>query len=392
MRARVERADTDARTAMTERSPTRTLAARVLRRSFALSLCCAAAAAWLAPLPCTAADASGRDVVDAPAALFDAPPLPAVAAPQITAAAGDQIFLVSTRGLGVRCDAAAMASGLRCEQLLVDADGQRRWEKLTWTDLLANFRQPLPTVIYVHGNRVESTADKAHGLSFYRALAQHKRAGAPLRYIIWSWPASQIRGQVKDYEVKAARTRPVGWQLAWAIDQLPPDAPLALAGYSYGARVVTGALHVLGGGSLDGLALAQPVHPQRRPIRVGLIAAAVDASWLRPGGYHGRATSQMESLLLVNNQLDPAMRFYPISPVGRHATALGYSGVSLPSLAGRVRSFDMTAAVGRHHALSEYLASGQFGRMLSQLVDIPPAAPVLQDAVAADATAVGSLQ
>jgi hypothetical protein len=373
---------------MTDRSPTRTLAARVLRRSFALGLCCTAVA-WLVALPCSAAD-----VVDAPAALFDAPPLPlpAIEAPPAAAAPSDQIYLVSTRGLGLRCDAAAMASGLRCEQLVVDARGERRWEKISWDDLLASFREPLPTVIYVHGNRVESTADKSHGLSFYRPLAQSKRSGARLRYIIWSWPASQIRGQVKDYEVKAARTRPVGWQLAWAIDQLPADAPLALAGYSYGARVVTGALHVLGGGSLDGLKLAQRVHPRRRPLRVGLVAAAVDAAWLRPSGYHGRASSQIESLLLVNNQLDPAMRFYPISPVGRHATALGYSGVSLPSLAGRVRSFDMTSVVGRHHTLSEYLASGQFGRMLSQLVDLPPTAPLVQDAVAADASAVGSLQ
>lgn len=382
----LERADTDARTAMTDRSPTRTLAARALCRSFVLGLCCAAAAWLVAP------HGSAAEVVDAPAALFDAPPLPAVEAPPTTAAASDQIFLVSTRGLGLRCEADEMAAGLRCERLVVDADGERRWEKISWDDVLTSFREPLPTVIYVHGNRVESNADKAHGLSFYRPLAQQKRAGTQMRFIIWSWPASQIRGQVKDYEVKAARTRPVGWQLAWAIDQLPADAPIALAGYSYGARVVTGALHVLGGGSLDGLKLADRAHPQRRPIRVGLVAAAVDAAWLRPGGYHGRATSQIESLLLANNQLDPAMRFYPISPVGRHATALGYSGVSLPSLAGRVRSFDMTSAVGRHHSLSEYLASGQFGRMLSQLVDLPPASPRAEDAVAAETSAAPSLQ
>jgi hypothetical protein len=292
-------------------------------------------------------------------------------------AGDDQILLLSTRGLGTRCDAAAMAAGLRCEQR--DADGS--WRRVAWNDVLRTCASdPLPTIIYVHGNRVASGEDKSHGLDFYRWLAARKTSDAPVRYVIWSWPSTQVPGRLKDYEVKAARTRPCGWQLAWAIDQWPTDAPLAVVGYSYGARVTTGALHVLGGGNLTGLKLDERAHPDRPPLTVALVAAALDAHWLRPEGYHGRAISQCESLVLVNNTLDPAMRFYPVSPVGRRSSALGYAGVpgrsSLGDLAGRIHAYDMTNSVGRHHALAAYLTSaGMLGRALEPVIELPPLVP-----------------
>jgi hypothetical protein len=265
-----------------------------------------------------------------------------------------------------------MAGGVHCEIRI----GDGVWRELSWNDVLADFATPLPTVVYVHGNRVEDGWDKAHGIEFYRWLEARRPAGSPMRYVIWSWQSSQVRGRIKDYEVKAARTRPCGWQLAWTNDQLPTDSPLAIVGYSYGARVTTGALHLLGGGQMDGLALEQRVHPNRPPMHVALVAAAVDANWLRPGGYNDKAASQMDGLLLVNNQLDPAMRFYPISPVGRHASALGYEGVRIGLGAGQVQSIDMTDAVGRHHALDEYLAaSSTLARAMGKVVDMPAPLP-----------------
>jgi hypothetical protein len=323
-----------------------------------------------------------RVVVDASAA----------AAPKL---AGDHVLLVSTRPLGTRCDAAAMAAGLHCEQMVSDGRGNSQWRTISWSAVQADFAQPLPTVVYVHGNRVDPGVDKSHGLGVYRALPARKPGAPPLRYVIWSWPSSQVRGRIKDYEVKAARTEPAGWQLAWAIDQWPTDSPLALVGYSYGARVVTSSLHVLGGGRLDQLPLLSRVHPSRPPIRAALVAAAMDASWLRTGGYHGRAVSQVDRLLLVNNQLDPAMRFYPMSPMGRHSSALGHSGPvgNLGPFASRIQSFDLTEAVGRHHALGEYLAAaGQVNRVLQQVVDLPPAPRAAVESSLAGRTESGGRQ
>ena len=223
-------------------------------------------------------------------------------------------------------------------------------------------------------------------MTFYRSMVAHKHGHAPLRFVIWSWPSEQIRGRLKDYQVKAARTRPVGWQLAWAVDQWPAETPLSLVGYSYGARVVTGALHLLAGGQLGELELRERLHAQRRPVRAALVAAAVDADWIRPGGFHGRALEQVDELVLINNQRDPAMRFYHLPMEGRRPRALGFSGPPLQgvssTLTARVRSFDATDVVGRHHALVEYLgASGPVGRALEQIVQLPVTTPTTELAI-----------
>jgi hypothetical protein len=56
--------------------------------------------------------------------------------------------------------------------------------------------------------------------------------------------------------------------------------------------------------------------------------------------------------------------------------ALGYSGPlsrsALGDYADRIKSIDMTGAVGRHHALSEYLAvSNGWGAKMAQTVVAP---------------------
>lgn len=227
-------------------------------------------------------------------------------------AASDQIYVISTRGIGTRC-------------------APFRWSPLSWEALAAELSRPAPTVIYVHGNRVDCGYCKSHGLAMYRSIAAKRQDDEPLRFIIWSWPSSQIRGQIRDYQVKAARTKQVGWQLAWAIDQVPAETPLAIVGYSFGARVTTGALHLLGGGRLGSLELDRR-HATRPPIRAALVAAALDASWIRPGGYHGRALEQVDRLLLVNNHLDPACvsTTWPWRPA-RGRSVLAAAAGSVPS-------------------------------------------------------------
>lgn len=284
-------------------------------------------------------------------------------------AASDQIYVISTRGIGTRCEPDQMTSGLRCE--LYDAGAPYRWSPLSWEALAAELSRPAPTVIYVHGNRVDCGYCKSHGLAMYRSIASKRQDDEPLRFIIWSWPSSQIRGQIRDYQVKAARTKQVGWQLAWAIDQVPAETPLAIVGYSFGARVTTGALHLLGGGRLGSLELDRR-HATRPPIRAALVAAALDASWIRPGGYHGRALEQVDRLLLVNNHLDPAMRFYHLA-METGARPLGFGGSGgLGPFASRVQAVDVTGAVGRHHAIEEYLASSRrVAQVLEQVAQFP---------------------
>ncbi len=291
----------------------------------------------------------------------------------LRAEGADRVYLISTRSIGTRCDCSSMQSGLRCEELIAEGYSARYWRAVEWEEVAAELADPLPTIIYVHGNRIDPGFDKTHGLEIYRSLAARKPCDAPLRYIIWSWPSSKVSGIINDYQVKAARTRPVAWQLAWAVDHMPPETPVTLVGHSYGARVVTGALHLLAGGRLGDLQLAEHVHAERPRMRAALLAAAVDASWIRPGGFHGRALAQVDQVLLVNNHRDPAMRFYHLAFEG-HVRPLGYGGISgLGEFADRVRTVDVTPSVGRRHALEDYLIhSRRVVEELERVVQLQP--------------------
>jgi hypothetical protein len=136
--------------------------------------------------------------------------------------------------------------------------------------------------------------------------------------------------------------------------------------------VVTGTLHLLAGGRLGELQLAERTAAVRPPIRAALLAAAVDATWIRPGGFHGRALEQVDRVLLVNNHLDPAMRFYHLAFEG-HVRPLGRSGIGAASVgefADRIRSVDVAPAVGRRHALEDYLAhSRRIGDELAHVIN-----------------------
>ncbi len=295
--------------------------------------------------------------------LFDAPPLPTV---------GDEVLLVSTRSVGTLCNGKSMCRDLRCQRLVTSPVGQQAWKATDWRCLLSG-PSHLPTIVYVHGNRIATGQDRDQGMQIYRSLKASGALNGPIRFIIWSWPSKQIRGPIKDYLVKARRTNPAAWQLAWLLDKLPVKTPVSLVGYSYGTRVVSGATHLLAGGRLGQLNLAERMHPQRPPVRAALLAAAYDADWIQPGQFYGRSFEQIERLVLATNQLDPAMRFYHLSNGRGRMHALGKSGVHQPRALGsamhRMQLVDFTHEVGRSHALVDYLATdGKMNAFWHQLM------------------------
>lgn len=311
--------------------------------------------------------------------LFD-PPAPS--------AVSDEILVMSTRAVGTVCDGKRMSENLQCQRYEIDENGRPHWKSMDWRGALQS-DSPTRTVVYIHGNRIAPGEDRLRGMMVYRSLVTQGRPNQPIRFIIWSWPATTIRGPIKDMRLKAARTRPAGWQLAWFLDQLPEETPVSLIGYSYGARVASGALHVLGGGQLNGLPLVERLHLQRPPIRVAMIAAAFDAEWIMPGRFHDRAISQVEKLVLIINHRDPAMRFFRFSADHGKIHALGKEGVShlrsLGKAARRIMPVDVTYEVGRSHALVDYLAAtGKMHVVWRKL--IPSAEP---SADAAESTLVG---
>jgi hypothetical protein len=217
------------------------------------------------------------------------------------------------------------------------------------------------TVVFLHGNRIPSCEAFTKGWSAYRRLI-HCADERPVRFIIWSWPSEKAGGPVEDARIKAARTNPHGYYLAWFVDQLNPGVPVAMWGHSFGARIATGALHLLGDGILIGRRLADRVSNSPRQMRAALFAAAVDCDWLLPGRCHGRALSQLDDLLLVNNGCDRLLQRYSII-YGRRCCkeALGYTGLGIRRLpaddALKVSQMNACCYVGKQHQFANYLSS-----------------------------------
>jgi hypothetical protein len=271
----------------------------------------------------------------------------------------DEYFCVNTRSACCTTDAAQLEASLTVEELAPTSEhGAGRWIPSDFGRLREAPAAGTLTIVYVHGNQITHHEAHKRSLDFYRALTRCADA-RPVRFILWSWPASKIDGFLNDFRVKALRTRPLGWQLAWGLDQLPPDSEISLVGYSYGARIIGGAMHVLGGGDLGGLALAERVHPSRTRMRVGFLAPATHAQWYGHGQFHGMAMEQIDRLWTTVNPRDPAMRFYSWSSKGSDPQALGFKGPCCldSERRSRVECCNVEHSVGRSHDLYEYMGS-----------------------------------
>ena len=270
----------------------------------------------------------------------------------------DEIILVNVRQAGGCCDPAVLASSVQIESYqALDESGCRQWQASS-LESVVTADASVSTVIFVHGNRLTNWDAKCEGLAAYRRIVRQADA-APIRFVIYSWPSAQISGPLKDVRVKAARTRPAGCQLAWFVDQLPAETPLTLVGFSFGARIVTGSLHILGGGSLGGMGLGSLQHPDRTPANVVLLASALNSDWLCPGRYHGQAMTMVHQMVLVNNCEDRAMKYYHFSSTCGRPQALGYCGPTCidPAAAGKIVELNVSRYVGSEHDLFCYLSA-----------------------------------
>jgi hypothetical protein len=278
----------------------------------------------------------------------------------------DEIAVVNTRKLGCSCDPESIRTGLGFERYaIVDDVGKRRWQSSDLESFLA-FDPAVPTLIFVHGNQITPSDAKREGLAVYRRIMQYGSDGPPIRFVIVSWPSSRVGGLLRDVRVKATRTDPAGCQLAWLLDQMPSETPVSLVGFSFGARIITASLHLLAGGHLGHLQLAERVHPDRSTVNVVLMAAALHAHWLGEGQYHGLAMTQVNQMLLVNNCSDPAMRYYHLAFPGRgRPHALGLRGPTRMSADQRmkVQMRDVSRYGSQHNLFLHLCAPGVAGQI-----------------------------
>ena len=165
----------------------------------------------------------------------------------------------------------------------------------------------------------------------------------------------------RDAQVKAARTACESYYLASFLSRLNPDTQLSLLGYSFGARIVSGALHLAGGGTLGWLHLAEANSRPAHSVRVALLAAAMDNHWWLPGHYHGECFSQVDRLLLLYNSCDPVLRFYPRLDrrrgPRRWATPVSAGRAAWARTPERLEQANVCCRIGKTHDEHAYFAS-----------------------------------
>ncbi len=283
---------------------------------------------------------------------------------------GDRIWLVSTRHLSNEvCRANLVNPNLAVSEL--DACGRRLQSSLAEYQFAKT--QGRQTVIYVHGNRTPASVAIERGLTIYRFIARY-RCGEPIDWVIWSWPSEQHGILIHDAREKAKRTDAHGMYLAMFVrDNFDVDDAPTMIGYSFGGRVVTGSLHALAGGKLGGRTLPG-AKVLGTPIRAGLVAPAIEQSWLQPCGYHGKATQNLEKLVLMYNHRDSVLKRYWLLDRVRSSVALGYSGPRVfgPRYDGSrlpVIARDFAQVIGHNHDELDYYqkdcrASSEMARLI----------------------------
>jgi len=272
--------------------------------------------------------------------------------------AASQVWLISTRGAPLFCHQGADLAAFSYWRQ--STDGQ--WAAADAKAFLATDSPQLPTMIYIHGNRADYCDAVSEGLGFYR-LVQSLAPGRAMRFVIWSWPADRISGGVRqDVQVKACRSDGQSCHLAHLLQRMDPAVPVCMAGYSFGARIITGALHMLAGGEVAGQVLAERSgSPRPGPLRAVLVAAAEDYDWLLPDRAHGLALGRLDRALVTVNGNDPVLKRYPMMYSLRGPQALGYAGPACPSWLGpnreKLELVNVTCSVGNSHSWDCYVAS-----------------------------------
>ena len=272
-------------------------------------------------------------------------------------AESQQVWSISTR-CAPRCG--NLESGLDkiTYQQLDGKDGSGRWLPSDAAAFRAGGDPSIPTTFYIHGNATDCDEAVREGWSLYSRMRQ-LATGHPFRLVIWSWPADKaVRGIRADVQLKVTFSDTESYYLARALPGVMPGTPVSLIGYSLGCRIAGGTLQLLAGGQagnrrLSPEAITAWTTGTARPIRVMLIAAAVDFDWLEPSGCEGMATLAVQRVLITQNVCDRCLKFYSRLYGPHGPEALGCVGPA-GTAGGKIEVIDVACQVGKRHAYDVY--------------------------------------
>ncbi len=278
----------------------------------------------------------------------------------------DEIWMISTRHLPFDSGAC------HCPVPELDYlryEDRRGWARSSADTFFQGQTNEAVTTVYVHGNRVTYDWSLDQGFATYGRLIDCNRCRekssqpGPIRHVIWSWPSQPVGRKariINDARIKAIRTAPNAYYLAWWLAQLNADQRTSLLGFSYGGRTIFGALHLLNGGKLCDCPLTTNDTAKRIRPRVAIWACASETDWLCPGGCYSQSIAQVERGLLIYNRHDPILRRYQRLIPGAQSPALGIT--KLPCGAdpeGRFCEIDASSTIGKVHRFKPYMESSR---------------------------------
>ncbi|MEQ8786184.1 MAG: hypothetical protein RIC55_07785 [Pirellulaceae bacterium] len=273
----------------------------------------------------------------------------------------DQIWLINTRCLGCPARDLLTESKLSIWRYTKQDGTTGAWSKSSAADFVAAQSPERRICFLLHGARTEHYEATRRGFVTHRAVTSSAPADQPMTFVTWSWPTAPAGRPLRDLRAMASRSDIESCYLAGLLARLDPQTPVSLLGFSYGARAATGAMHLLGGGTLLGRTLPSDDNSQRPLVTAILWTPAMNNDWLIPGRYHGEAVNCVDRMLVLYNPCDRAMRFYHLVAPSRKYGGMGYSGLASPGRLGnaveRVEQYNTSGQLGGEHSFVNHLNS-----------------------------------
>ena len=288
-------------------------------------------------------------------------------------ASQSEIYEISTRHL---CD---RFRSISFEQPNVEVNKWSgcRWERSDVESALPTNGSGVLTIIYVHGNFME----RNNALERVRIVDRYfkEQTDRPYRLLMLSWPSQRESKPLRDVLANAESAECQSLYFAWMLQRLRNEPQVSILGFSFGARSVTGGLHLDAGGVIPGF--MQPPMPNPDPTlkyRVGLVAPAMDRNWIETNGKHQLAMTHVESMVNLYNSKDPILRrFRFIDRISRPIAAgfAGFTGIAALAdprvtapLAGqsRIQQYDCGSVIGTTHSEKSYYGECPYFRRVIQ--------------------------
>ena len=239
-----------------------------------------------------------------------------------------------------------------------------------WDEFEKSLEPGVPVCFVIHGsfvNWASARKDSHRTYQWLRAAAPEK----PLHVIFLTWPSEYLIRILPHVTIATLGKRSAfnGFYLAQLIGRIPPQHPVSLLGHSHGARTTLSAMHLLGGGRIEGRTLCRKPKYHGHRLRAVLAAAAVDHHWLNPGERYDRALCPLEALVNLRNRLDPALWIYPLRRPFGHM-ALSHSGFlrsdrrRLGAANAKLVEFDVSRFVGQGHMWPNYYNRPEIAKAL----------------------------